>query len=40
MKPQLVTISDKDRYQPKPSGAKPISTRPVDGRTKISDDKR
>ena len=30
VKPQLVTISDKDRYQPKPSGAKPTSTKPVD----------
>ena len=28
--PQLVTMSDKDRYQPKPSGAKPTSTKPVD----------
>jgi hypothetical protein len=30
VKPLLVTISDKDRYQPKPSCAKPTSTKPVD----------
>jgi hypothetical protein len=30
VKPLLVTISDKYRYQPKPSGAKPTSTKPVD----------
>ena len=30
MKPLLVTISDKYRNQPKPSGAKPTSTKPVD----------
>jgi hypothetical protein len=30
VKPLLVTINDKDRYQPKPSGAKPTSTKPVD----------
>ena len=30
MKPLLVTEHDIDRRQPKPSGAKPTSTKPVD----------